>query len=288
MSRDLWQLEGPHAAGRQIGEGQAVGVFVETASSSLVQPELMMFPVKAVNEYPLSRQTADALGEVEAEDGLFYHVKGDRPGHFICASEWICTNVAEEVGIGAPPRALIEMLDGRLVFGSRRISGVADEATTTLFLTTPSHEGTQPASTGLRRLLSRIYAFDLFINNVDRHFGNYLSVEEFSVRRLYAMDNSRALFFGWPIDGFPQPHEHTRVRGLYLRQLHGFDEAAALSVIEKLRRLAPTVIEGFIKRMPPSWLPPELRRELMDWWSNGGRIGRLIELDAGLRDGRLL
>ena len=287
MSHESWHQEGLPAVGRQIGQGQAVGSFVETASYPPVQQELMMFPVKAINEYPSRHQTADALGEVEGEDGFFYHVKGDQSGRFVCASEWLCTNLAEEIGIGAPTPALIEMLDGRLVFGSRRISGVADQVTTELFLTTSSLV-TQLPKAGLCRILSQIYAFDLFINNVDRHFGNYLSVEDSGYRRLYAMDYSRALFSRWPLDGFPLPDQHTRTQGTILREFHGFDMAAALSMIEKLSRLAPAVIEGFIRRMPPVWLPPELHREFMDWWSNGGRKSRLIELGAGLRDGRLL
>lgn len=158
------------------------------------QLELMMLPLPALAEFPPREHSADAIGEVEAADGHRYHVKGDQAGKAVCASEWLCTKIAEEVGIAGPPPALIKMLDGRLVFGSRRISGVSDQITTATFLTTPSQENIQPAVAGLRRIISNIYTFDLFMQNVDRHFGNYLSVEDSGSRRIYAMDYSRALF----------------------------------------------------------------------------------------------
>ncbi len=43
-----------------------------------------------------------------------------------CASEWLCTKIGEEIGIAAPTPQLIEMLDKRLLFGSRRIAGTGN------------------------------------------------------------------------------------------------------------------------------------------------------------------
>ncbi len=268
----------------QFGAGSRV------VDSSISRPleQGTLFPLKAIIEFPPRIITADTLGEVEAEDRHRYYIKGDKPGHVICASEAICGFLAEEVGITVPTSKVIEMIDGRLVFGSRRVSGVADEVATRLFLETASQPDTNPEMVSLRKILSEIYAFDLAMNNVDRHLGNYVSVEDQAGRRLLAIDHSRALFFRWPFNGFPSSLENTIVTGRALRQLHDFDLAAALSVADKLGRLAPAVIEGFISRLPPSWLPPELGRQLMAWWSNGGRVKRLMELDAGLRSGELL
>ena len=248
----------------------------------------MLIPLRAVIEHPSREQTADSYGEIEADDGFRYHVKADQPGRFLCASEWICTNIAEEIGISVPTPKAIELFDGRRVFGSRRISGVADKVITRLFLLTQTRFDMVSQEPELCSVLSKIYAWDLFINNMDRHLDNYLSVEDSGKRRLYEMDNSRALFFQWPFDGFPPTSQHTRTCGKILRDLHGFDLEAALIVLERLHRLAPAIIEGFISRMPPEWISPELRREFMDWWSNGGRTRRLVDLDAGLRNGGLL
>jgi hypothetical protein len=252
------------------------------------QQDLMAFPLRAVNEYPPRQLTADAAGEVEAIDGLRYHVKGDQKGQAVCASEWLCTKIAEEVGIAGPNPAVIQMLDGRLVFGSRRISGTADQIITTAFLTTRSQPNLQTPVAGLCRILSNIYTFDMFIYNVDRHFGNYLSTEDSGARRLYAMDYSRALFWGWPFSDFPGRHENTRICGTRLRQLHGFDETSAFGLLDQLNSLAPAIVEGFINRMPPAWMPESLRFAFMGWWLNGGRVDRLTSLRMGIGNGQLL
>lgn len=252
------------------------------------QQDLMMFPLKAVNEFPAREHTADSAQEIEAADGFLYHVKCDPVDRAVCASEWLCTKIAEEVGIAGPTPALIQMMDGRLAFGSRRISGVADKAVTTTFLLTPSRSNHEAPVAGLSRLLSNIYAFDMFVHNVDRHFGNYISTEDSGARRLYAMDYSQALFWAWPFNGFPAPHENTRQCGVILRQRHGFDTTAAVGVLDQLKVLAPAVIEGFINRMPPAWMGVKLRSEFMSWWSNGGRSSRIDELREGLGNGRLL
>lgn len=253
-----------------------------------MQQELMMLPLPAVNEYPARQQTADSAGEVEAADGMRYHVKGDQGGKAVCASEWLCTKIAEEVGIAGPNPSLIQMLDGRLLFGSRRLSGVADQAVTTSFLMTPTQTNIPTPVSGLCRVLSNIYAFDMFIFNVDRHLGNYLSVEDSGVRRLYAMDYSRALFWSWPFGGFPAEGENTRRAGHMLRQRHGFDQTAAFGTLDQLNALAPAVIEGFINRMPPAWMAADLRADFLRWWQSGGRADRIQELRKGLENGQLL
>lgn len=252
------------------------------------QQELMPFPVPAVIEYPPRQPSADAAGEVEAIDGLRYHVKHDQHGRTVCASEWLCTRIGEEVGIPGPPPAVIQMLDRRLAFGSRRISGTADQVVTTAFLTTPSPPNIQAPVVGLRRLLSNIYAFDMFMHNLDRHLGNYLSTEDSGQRRLYAMDYSRALFWGWPFTGFPGTKENTRLCGTRLRQLHGFDQVAAFNVLDQIDNLAPAVVAGMIDRVPSVWMSASLRVEFMGWWSNGGRAARVTELRMGLGNGQLL
>ena len=232
------------SARRAIDYGAAgtppLGVeIVDPGSQKPIQEDLMMLPLDAVIEYPSSDETAlDTSGEAEVSNGLRYHIKGDQKGRTVCASEWLCTKIAEETGIASPQSALIRRLDGSLVFGSQRISGVADKIVTLTFLTTPSQLSDLQTPPTLRRILSEIYAYDLFINNLDRHLGNYLSADVSGYRRLYAMDYSRALFFQWPFDGFPPPDQKTRFCGKILRQHHGFDEGAALNMIDKLGRLS--------------------------------------------------
>ena len=190
--------------------------------------------------------------------------------------------------IGAPAPMAIEKLDGTVVFGSRRIAGVSDQIVTTQYLTTATVSNVAPQVSGLCSILSSIYALDMFLFNDDRHLGNYLSIDDNGVRRLYAFDFSRALFWHWPWNGFPQSGRNTRLYGTVLRSLHGFDELAAGEVLDRLGSLVPTTVEAFINRMPSGWLPAPTRSEFMTWWSDGARSARLDQLRNGIKDGTLL
>lgn len=166
--------------------------------------QLRLFHRKSRIEYPKVQPSADALGEIEADDGHRYFVKDDANGTPVRASEWIGTHVAEAVGISAPAAAPIEMLDGRVVFGSRKVSGAADAVTTRSLLINPGANA-QFSPVGLSPVLSAIYALDMFLFNDDRHFGNYITYDDSGVRRMYAFDFSRAMFWRWPWGGFPAP-----------------------------------------------------------------------------------
>lgn len=250
--------------------------------------QLPLFARKALIEFPPTGLTADCMGEVEADDGARYHIKGDANGVPTRASEWIGTLLAEEVGIQAPAAMPIELINGSQVFGSRRISGAADDTATTTFLLAPASSNQLAPVRGLGPILSAIYALDMFIFNVDRHIGNYLSVDDNGVRRLFAFDFSRSMFCTWPWQGVPPPNCNTRRTAALLRQLHGFDPAVASVTLDRLGSLSPTTMEGFIKRMPADWLPRELLNEFMAWWSGRSRPDRLEALRKGFGDGTVL
>jgi hypothetical protein len=260
------------------------GLIVPSPTPTIEQ--YLLFPLRARTEFPKSKATADCSGEVEAYDGHRYYVKGDCNGRPTRASEWLCKHLSEAIGIAAPPTAIIELSNGELVFGSRRIAGVADDIITQNYLAskTPGHDG----ESQLRTILSSIYAFDLFVNNDDRHLGNYLTVEDNGVRRPFAFDYSRALFRRWPWMGFPTADQNTRIYGKVLRSAHGFHLQAVEAILEKLNCLAPTVVQGFLSQMPAEWLAPPLRNEFISFWSGAERHVRIHALRKGLIDGTLL
>ena len=107
-----------------------------------------------------------------------YYIKGDVSGKATRAREWLGTQLAEALGLAAPAPCIIELQDGSTVFGSRRIAGVADAIVTANFLATATASNQNAPVVGLKALLSRIYAYDMFCHNDDRHLGNYLSVDD--------------------------------------------------------------------------------------------------------------
>jgi hypothetical protein len=250
--------------------------FIQVAPAMLPQ-QMTMFARKAVVEYPSLGNSADSLGEVEAEDRHRYYVKDDVEGRSVRASEWISTQLSEAVIIAAPPQSIIELFNGKLVFGSRRIAGVADAVVTTSYLTSPTTSNSDlGTSTGLKSILSSIYTFDMFINNVDRHFGNYLSVDDNGTRRLYAFDYSRALFWNWPWNDFPDVKENTRVCGSILRSLHGFDEKSSLNTLDRIEGITQDTIKGFVNSMPQDWISSSPTAYFINWWGSKAWEVRLI------------
>jgi hypothetical protein len=204
------------------------------------------------------------------------------------ASEWLCTHIAEAVGITAPAAVTMQLSTGDVVFASRRIAGVADRVQTQTFLTTPTAGNINQNVQGLCSVLSKIYALDLFLFNDDRHLDNYLSVNDNGVQRLYTFDFSRALFWHWPWNGFPQAQCHTRRWGTTLRQLHGFDPVAANSVLDGLAALGPNAVESVMNGMPTDWLPAPLQADFMQVWTASTRQARIADIRKGLSDGSLL
>ena len=240
-------------------------------------------------QFPKAQPSADSLGEVEADDGFLYYIKGDVSGKATRASEWLGTQLAEAVGLAAPAPCIIELQDGSKVFGSRRIAGVADATVTATFLTTSTLSNLNTPVAGLQALLSKIYAYDMFFLNDDRHLGNYLSVDDKGRRRLYAFDFSRALFWTWPWNQtYPAPPSNTRKWGAALRRLHGFNETSALSTLDAIAGLAPPVIGGFINQMPADWMTADLRDAFAEVWSGTECELRVDALRKGFKDGTLL
>jgi hypothetical protein len=248
----------------------------------------LLFPRKTIIEFPASGQTADARGEAEVEDRHRYYLKGDGHGRPIRANEWICTHLAEAVGIAAPAPAIIEMLNGDVVFGSRRIIGVSDQAETQNLLSSSTIGNASGQASGLDRVVAAIYAFDMFVFNVDRHLRNYLSIDDNGVRRFYAFDFGRGLFWEWPWVGYPGPTTWTRRRIATLQARHGFDVPAAKATLDQLGAVSTAAIEGFIATMPADWLAPQLHGEFVQWWSSGARQDRITQLKEGIENGTLV
>lgn len=250
--------------------------------------QLQLFNRKALIEYPPAKASADSRGEVEADDACRYYIKGDAHGRPVRASEWLSTQIAEMVGVAAPAPVTIELSGGEVVFGSRRIAGVADDVTTASFLTTPTNSNAGAPAVNLKTLLSRIYALDMFLNNDDRHLGNYLSVDDNGVRRLYAFDFSRALFWTWPWQGFPGLNCNTRQWGRILRSLHGFDPVAANAVLDGLSGLPVPVLQQIVNHMPSGWLGASASAEFLAVWTTDLCQKRVQDLKTGLGNGSLL
>lgn len=241
-----------------------------------------LFPLRTLIEFPGTVPGADVWGKALAEDGNVYIVKGGRGDLKTPSAEWVGTRIAELVGIQAATARVIQMQSGEFLFGSRELGGAASQAETSLLLTASS---TIP---GLCRVLSEIYALDMFLNNIDRHEQNYLAIRSGDTYSLYAIDFSRSVFWSGPFDAFPTEVQHTRRVGRELRQRHGFDLLAATQVIDRIASLSASTAENAMSEMPNSWLSDEIREKYVVWWTGRGRVDKLQIMREGLGNGALL
>lgn len=247
--------------------------------------QMALFPRRTTIEYFAPGLTAEALGEAEVDDGFRYKLKDDKLGQRVKANEWLGVKIGEEIGICSPSVSVIECQDGKLVFGSRLIANVVDEVRAGCIL---RGSLSAPQREQLCQILSRIYAYDMFINNPDRHDGNFIFVEDGGVNRAYAIDYAQGVFSDWPWIGFPSAGTHTCRYGKLLRQRHGFNLDAALEICDRLQALPTGFLQGVFNNMPPDWADQQIRSEFLGMWSGTGRRERLAALRQGLSDGTLL
>lgn len=93
-------------------------------------------------------------------------MKHDERGISIRANEWICANLARAVAIPVPPFIIVEDGQGELLFASQIYGSDVNNNKPIFMGNLPNQE--------ILKQISRIYPFDLFIHNIDRHVDNYL------------------------------------------------------------------------------------------------------------------
>jgi hypothetical protein len=255
-------------------------------SQSSEQREL--FPLRTVIEAEEQQLGSDAWGRVLGTDGRWYIVKGGKGGQHVRASEWIATNLAENVEILCPTPQIIQMESGELFFGSAIIEGAADKLETTDILISTTASKDSGSLVGLGTALSRIYIFDMFINNIDRHEFNYLSHNDNGTQRIYAIDFARSLCWAGDLDEVPAPGSNTVAFGRRIRARHGFDVGAALSLVDRIKRVDRSVMGAICARMPVIWDSDQTTKVLLDWWSGGGFFRKVEKLREGLENGSIL
>lgn len=260
----------------------------EIASGEPHGAKAFFFPINAEIELPPAEQGADILAEVIADDTHHYYVKGRSAGIWVPASELIVALLSELINLPVPTPKIVRMRDRSLVFGSRKIASISDKVETAAILTSMTLPPSGFPIAGLRRVLAEAYAFDLFINNNDRHEGNYYCCKQDGHYRLYLIDHARSLI-ARGIDAFPPVKGYgTIFTGRGIRERHGFDLDAALALVERLEALAPESIARITDAVPDEWLPSSEKEQFISWWANGGRRRKIQRLRGGLLDGSLL
>lgn len=248
---------------------------MHTASQSF---QRRLFPVEIVHEYPNNQGSADLGLIVSARDGRDYAVKQTTDGRGkIPASEYLCYELAYRVLIPTPHYEFIKLSNGDLGFGSLWEGGVRKLS---------HNQEVMDILRGrilikdLPRFLSRVYAFDLFVNNVDRHWGNYIWRTSFDGSLIaLAFDFSRACFetghLGYEAFSIDCNTQHAfrliGVTGNYIRQ-------EAIDCLDDIAKINSGDISEILDGMPKKWLSKSDRQDYIAWWDSHERHDRITHI----------
>jgi hypothetical protein len=256
--------------------------------------QLGLIPIRAVWCLPSNLGSADLKLFCKCDDGSEYAIKETERSQttpskvlaWTAHNEYFCYRLAHMVGITSPGHHLVEMPDGQVAFGSRWEGGTQpDEWWSKIASGTIKPNDILPT-------LANIYAFDMFVHNVDRHAGNLLIRQQQFGHAAIAFDYSRSwTYHGFPLPDLPMPHTENTV--LLQRQLaHIFGqyvtEQSTSQVLNKISSITPRQIKDIMQQQHDSWLTKSLRQAIIRWWSSTNRDARIDAIRAGIKDGTLL
>jgi len=239
-----------------------------------------LWPLRFLEVYPHNGGTARLRMRGIADDGMPYFMKrADPPG--VPATELLCSGLANAIGL-AVPYFHIGLLpeDDEEVFASRQEAGLADSLT--WFQNLVAH----PCPANVARQLSAWFAFDLFINNPDRHVNNFLCRDVADVQTVHGFDFSEALLQEpWPPSPALRPACNTlRTRQVLAMNGVPLDRNVALEHLERLDAVPADWMGNAVTEVPAAWMDDATRAELARWWRED-RAPRLESIKQDIRNG---
>lgn len=232
------------------------------------------------------------FGSQDTNEGCFcgdagtFVIKKDNVHAALPHCEWFCSSLALASGVPQVPFSIVHHPDGNYWFGSQWMNGKTKDWWNL------AAQGSIDF-TALADDLSRIYAFDLFIHNVDRHANNFMVVPEGNGHRVYSFDYSRS----WIVNGgFPpanlmtDPAVATISVKNWLKLNFGnyVNINAAVEVLDRIEAMDTAGVQRIISTHPKEWLTQQEEDAIINWWNNGMASARVAAIKTGLNDGTLL
>jgi hypothetical protein len=246
--------------------------------------QLQMFRKRVVDCLGQMPGGATAPCWIRADDGLSYIVKDEAQGvASVRASEYLWLSIARAIALPAPAPEVIDNGQGRLLFGTRREQSSIQSALMVLLAGRVTRGGVH---------LSRIYAFDLFSANWDRHPGNYLVLEDGGGSLVvFAIDFSHVTSHpGLTVAGRDPLITGCATRAHFPQvvQPYGADIPAAVEIADRLERLPSEIINAILTDIPDEWLSPPDKSAVLSWWGGSSRGVRAAAVKQGLQNGTLI
>jgi hypothetical protein len=221
-------------------------------------------------------------------------MKDDTHHPLIPHSEWFCTYLAELVGIPTIECRILEMPPdasgvSKRSFGSRWQPGEIPHSPAPWWVRVQQHS--IPVS-HVATVLSWIYAFDHFINNVDRHQKNFFAQKSHDGIAIFAVDYSKAWLWGkFPPPPLPfnlnDPHQRTVLaqRDFTSRWGAWIVNSEVTSVLARLSKVTKQDISYILQIEPKEWLSQSRGRAIMKWWGSKKFKERISQIHTGITNG---
>lgn len=242
-----------------------------------------LFPLDAQDVFKNDQGSADLKLIVTAVNNKDYAVKTTADGNgYVPLTELFCYEVARELTIATPNYAIIKFRDNSIGFGSEWEGGAQElKALPMIF---EILKGNIPVR-GLKSFLSKVYALDLFINNIDRHFGNYIFRDSYTSKIGLAYDFSRA-WYAIEKNGYQclesRDDNKTLLCHTIIRKTEFFDVTTAINTLDEIGRIPSKTINRILSGIPNEWLPQEISMELLQWWGSSEMYSRINKLKSAI------
>jgi hypothetical protein len=229
---------------------------------------LTIKPLKVKVTYPSNLGSADLKTIVQATNKKHYAIKEVSDGNgFVPVTEIFCYELAKELDIPTPNYQIIEMPNGTLAFGSEWEGGIFPSNFISDILLNKIKVN------DFNIFVSELYAFDIFVNNVDRHFGNYIFRNTYNYETLsLAFDFSRAWYAYNSSNPFNYDCIDTDCNTLscnnVLKQFNQFDSNITKNTLDKIYNIDVKMIENILTKIPDLWFDSSKRLDLIYFWKN--------------------
>lgn len=221
--------------------------------------------------YPNNLGSADLKIIIKASNGKDYAVKDLKDGNgFVPLTEIFCYELAKELDLATPNYRIIKMPSGELAFGSEWEGGVIESNKMNLTNILMGKVLVQDFNS----FISKLYGLDIFINNEDRHFGNYIFRNSFNNGIIpMAFDFSRALYTINNENPFnnsclTNPNCNTFACNQILIKFNRFEPDICRDILDKICNINISTIEKILDNIPNEWFNDSIRDNLISWWKN--------------------
>ena len=234
-------------------------------------------PVDIMQTFNNNQNSADLKIIGTGRNNKDYAIKLRTDGNgFVPASEMFCYELANIINIATPGFDILKLRDGSLAFGSVWEGGVSPvKLDNDVFDILNGNVKVE----GMKTFFSKVYAFDLFINNIDRHFGNYIFRGSFRGIIAMAYDFSRAWYEIGPFtyEAF-DANNKTKVCIDIIKKTDNFDKEEAIRTLQEISDVPKSAIEAILQNIPDNWLDIKFKEEFLDWWGDDDMAIRIEKI----------